>query len=182
LDNSKINIFKPGTLPVDIWKYIGVFILSIIILTLSFNFLQDIYTTIFLEPVSRASFSILKFLGLAIEFDGAGLPFGICDLILPHQTLRINFGCTGLFVLFIFIAGVIAYPSGIKYKLTGLAAGIPVFTLYSILRLVIMGFVGNWIPQYLDIIHNYLMILINIAFVLWLYISWIKYVSGKDQK
>ena len=182
MDISKINSKILGSIPANVWKYISVFILSVVILTISFNIFQDMYTAIFLEPVSKLSFYILKFSGLPVEFDGSALPFGICDLVLPHQILRINFGCTGLFVLFIFIAGVIAFPADIRHKLKGLAFGIPAFAVYSVLRLVIMGFVGNWLPEYLEIIHNYLMVLINIAFVLWLYTTWIKYASGKDQK
>ncbi len=181
MDISKIKRITPGSVPLSVWKYTGIFLLSVIILTVSFNIFPDFYTGVFLEPVSRISFSILKLTGLNIHFDGRGLPFGICDLVLPHQILRINFGCTGLFVLFIFIAGIAAYPAGIKQKSIGMAVGIPAFAVYSVLRLVIMGFVGNWIPQYLDIIHNYLMILINIVFVLWLYTKWIKYATRNDQ-
>ncbi|MFC1564982.1 hypothetical protein ACFL6G_08610 [candidate division KSB1 bacterium] len=177
-----IQDLLPKSIPLKVWKYVGIFIFSVVMLTVSFNYFQDFYTIIFLKPLSIASFKILEFLGLPVSFDGAALPFGSCDLVLPHQILRINFGCTGLFILFIYISGVIAFPAGIRYKMTGLALGISIFTVYSIIRLVIMGLVGNWLPQYLNIIHNYLMVIINLAFVLWLYTFWIKYATRKDTK
>ena len=179
------NLIKERTgflsLPADAWKYTGIFIAILLLFTFTFDFFEKIYLLAFLKPVSLLGYYSLKLFGLPVTFSSEHLPLGYCDYILPHQILRVNFGCTGLYVLFIFLAAVLAFPISFRSKMLGLLLGIPVFTLYSILRLIIMGIVGNWIPQYLDIIHNYLMIVINIAFTIWLYGVWLNYALQKDQ-
>lgn len=173
------NLFA---LPPGVIKYVLIFLTVLTGVIISFSQLESLYLLFFLKPVSIAGYYILHAIGLPLTFSAENLPLAYCDYILPNQILRVNFGCTGLYVLFIFIAGVLAYPAHYQSKMTGLLVGIPLFTMYSILRLVIMGVVGHWMPQYLDIIHNYLMIIINAAFLIWLYSSWITHAVQKDQR
>ncbi|MFC1731463.1 hypothetical protein ACFL6I_14185 [candidate division KSB1 bacterium] len=178
------NVKKQITLhmPRQVLKYLSVFAAALTILILTFVRFEQVYAVYFLKPVAQAGYFILKLLGLPVTFTSESLSFGYCDYVLPHQVLQVNFGCTGIYVLFIYIAAVIGYPSTVANKLAGLGIGIPLFLLYSVVRLVVMGIVGHWFTGYLSFVHNYLMVVINIAFVLWLYAYWIEHVARKDKK
>jgi len=168
-------IFQSLHIPRQAVIYLLVFFGFLALFIASFMLFKQYYAAVFLKPVAHAGYIILKITGLDIAFDTGFLQSGYCDYVLPHQVLRVNFGCTGLYVLFIFLAAVLAYPASIRKKIIGFAIGIPLFTAYSIIRLIVMGITGNWFPEYLTFIHNYLMIIINIAFVLWLYSLWLEY-------
>lgn len=176
--NAWIAFFDP--LPAGMGKYVGLFLGALLVFVVSFGQFESFYSRIFLHPVSFLGYYLLHIIGVPLTFSSKTLSLGYCDYILPDQILRVNFGCTGFYVLGIFIAAVIVYPVSARWKMWGLLAGIPLFTAYSIARLVIMGAVGNWIPQYLDIIHSYLMIIINAAFLLWMYSSWLNYAVKND--
>ena len=157
--------------------YLVFFISIIILFTATFDALSFIFRPTILVPVSYAGFLILKRTGIPVMFDGPiGFP-GYCEYQLPHTTLQVTFGCIGIFVLFILISGIIAFPSSFRSKGIGLLIAIPAFYFYSMFRLVIIGIVGNWFPEYIDFVHSYLMEIINVGFILFVYVIWIRYVE-----
>jgi exosortase/archaeosortase family protein len=151
--------------------FVALFILLTGAQTACFYWQQNIFRTLVLTPVSRISYWIIDLLLPAVSLLPANTWY---DLYLPGQVLRINFGCTGIFALFILIAAVLAYPAGWKAKLRGFCWMIPVFYLYSILRIVIMGLVGAAAPDSLDFVHSYLMEIVNIGVMLGIYVWWVE--------
>ena len=63
--------------------------------------------------------------------------------------------CTGVFLMMIFGACVLAYPAGWKAKALGLAAGLPIIWVANILRVVLVALVGRYVPSYFDYFHDY---------------------------
>ena len=85
----------------------------------------------------------------------------------------------GIYALFILLSGILAFPSALKSKLMGIAVALPAFYIYSFLRLVIMGIAGRLGAQYLNFFHSYFMLIINVAFILFLFIFWIEKIKPK---
>lgn len=176
---SGIKGNKERLIPNEAYRFVGIFVLVLIVLITLFQLFEQFFAIMFLKPVSGAGYLVLSFIGVPITFSSEYLSLGFCDYVLSDQILRVNYGCTGLFVFFIFISAVVAYPARFKAVSSGLLFGIPLFITYSIVRLVIMGIIGSWFPQYLSPVHNYLMVIINAAFILWLYVFWIQNIIPK---
>ena len=164
----------------DVLVYFFIFLTSLLVFIGSFNLFENFYAVYFLKPVSFAGYSVLRQIGIPVAFNSNSVLSGFCDYNLQHHILRVNFGCTGIYALFIFLAGVIAYPAPVKAKIRGFGKGIPIFLLYSIVRLIIMGITGNYFVTLLPLVHNYLMVAVNIVFILWLYSFWIRHDVQKN--
>jgi len=159
--------------------FIGVFFIALFIFMATFEFIMDFYAAVFLKPLSYMTYYTLKLSGMNVTINSDNFHYGYCDLLLPKQTLRINYGCVGIYALFILLSGILAFPSALKSKLAGIAVALPAFYIYSFLRLVIMGIAGRLGPQYLNFFHSYFMLIINVAFILFLFIFWIEKIKPK---
>ncbi|MCL5019224.1 MAG: hypothetical protein M1426_01940 [Patescibacteria group bacterium] len=157
--------------------YLSIFLGAVILFSATFEALSFIYRPLILMPISYTGFLILKVIGIPITFLGPVDVPGFCEYRLPQSILQVTFGCTGIFALFILLSGIAAYPVPVQLKAIGMLIGIPAFYVYSILRLVIIGGIGYWYPGAIDFIHSFLMEIINVAFVLFVYMLWIRYVE-----
>ena len=160
-----------------LWLYLIIFIGIIIVLSATFDALSFIYRPLILMPISYTGFLILKGIGIPVTFLGPVDIPGFCEYRLPQSILQVTFGCTGIFALFILIAGIAAFPGSLRSKGIGMLIALPVFYVYSILRLVIIGGIGYWYPGAVDFVHSFLMEIINVAFILFVYFLWIRYVE-----
>ena len=157
--------------------YLIIFFGSIIILNATFSTFSFIYKSVVLVPVSYVGFLILKITGIPIIFNSPTNITEFCEYQMQNAVLQVTYGCTGIFALFILISGIIAFPCSLRLKGIGILLSVPSFYLYSILRLVFIGIIGNFYPSFLNIFHSYVMEIVNIVFVLLIYIIWIGYVE-----
>lgn len=164
----KIRLFKSPAFLFTL-KFSGTLALLLCIFTL----FESIFERFFLLPVSKAGYIVLSLFVEPVSFDASLLGLGFCNYVIPGQVLQVNFGCTGIYVLFILLSGIIAFPASHKKMLYGVLFALVSFCSYSIFRLFSMGLVGYFLPQYLEFVHNYLMVLLNAAFILYIYSYWI---------
>jgi len=157
--------------------YLLIFIVILILFTVTFDSLSFIYSPIVLYPISYGGFLVLKVIGIPVIFDGPFGEPGFFEYQLPYTVLQITFGCAGIFALFILLAGIIAFPCLLKLKCIGIILSIPCFYMYSIFRLVFIGIIGYLFPSLLNFVHSYFMEIINIVFIMFVYIIWIRYVE-----
>ena len=75
-------------------RFIGLFIALIGLLTTVFRWRSDVFEWLVLQPVSHVAYALLKVI-LPVIHLRKGLAF--YDLLLPGETLRVTFGCTGIF-------------------------------------------------------------------------------------
>ncbi len=159
--------------------YFIIFFAVVIFLTATFNTFSPFYRSVILLPISYSGYFVLKTFSLPVSFAGpVGYP-GQYEYRLPNVILEITFGCTGIFSYFILLAGLFAYPCRFKYKTAGFLFFTISFFVYSIVRLIIIGITGHSFPDYLNFVHSYLMEIVNIAFILLVFILWLKYVEKK---
>jgi archaeosortase B (VPXXXP-CTERM-specific) len=62
--------------------------------------------------------------------------------------------CTGLFTTVLFLVAVLAFPTGWRARLLGVAIGIGGIFVLNLLRLVSLYFVGAWFPSVVDLVHQ----------------------------
>ena len=98
----------------------------------------------------------------------------MCELAVDDVVYQVTFECTGIFALFMCLAAVLAYPASFSSKTRGIALVVPAFVLYSVARLCIMGMVAHFAPTQIELFHVYVMVLVNIGFVLLLWLYWVR--------
>lgn len=128
-------------------------------------------------PISATAGAALTGIGFPAILDVAGLVDGFCVLETETTLLRVEFECTGLISLFVYLGAVVAYPSDGRSRLIGVVAGIPAYFLYSTARLVIIGITDYLAPAWLDWLHIYLMVLMNLGFFLFLWSHWVRRIA-----
>ena len=70
-------------------------------------------------------------------------------------TLDINHECTGVFVLFVLVSFIGAYPAGWRARLLGIVVGISVLTLVNVLRIVTLVRIVEFYPGLFVYFHEY---------------------------
>ena len=92
-------------------------------------------------------------------------------IIYSSTAFRVIDECTGVEVIGLFVAAVLAFPSAWRHRLFGLALGIPSLLLLNLIRMVTLILVGAGSAKALDIAHVYVwpVIVLTMAMVIWLY-------------
>lgn len=85
-------------------------------------------------------------------------------------TIQIILECTAVFPCMLFVAGVLAFPGGLRPKVVGLGIGLPVILAVNELRLISLFYLGHWFPERFEDFHvvvwQPLMVFVTLA--LWL--------------
>ncbi|HWR20753.1 MAG TPA: exosortase H [Verrucomicrobiae bacterium] len=84
---------------------------------------------------------------------------------------RVDDVCTGVFVVAIYCAAVLAYPSQIKEKLKGVLLGTSVIFSLNLIRVVSLMFIGRFFPSFFETAHLLIWqsLIIFAALLAWIY-------------
>ena len=100
------------------------------------------------------------------------------EVFLASRVLRIDVACTGISLMLIYAALVLAYPLGIERKLIGLLVGLPVLAVVNVLRLTAVAQLsGRLNDKAFYFVHDFLFeaVMAAAVIVLWgLYLAWAK--------
>lgn len=69
--------------------------------------------------------------------------------------LHINHECTGVFVLFVLISFIVAYPATWRAKLAGIAVGVSTLSLINVVRIATLTRLIEFYPTAFDYFHEY---------------------------
>lgn len=155
-------------------RFLLLFAASVGLLALAFSHWQPLFDVAYLYPVSWTAATLLDLLGIGARLDASSLSVGFCLLIFDEITFRVIHECTGLFACLIFLAALCAYPASVRQKLLGLLLGLPAFFVYSALRLVVLGLVAHFQPDWIRFFHLYLMVLLNVGFMVFVWAAWVE--------
>ena len=99
----------------------------------------------------------------------------VIDQIISSDTFRLEVipSCTGMYLLSVYLSGVIAYPSRWSTKLIGFILGLIGIFVTNTIRLVSLFFVGIHFPAFLDTFHLLIWQSLMIVFILFLWLFWI---------
>jgi exosortase/archaeosortase family protein len=163
-----------------IWKrnaglrFCALFAVWLGVMALAFEWLRPYLIHGYMYPLSCAAVRLLEVLGLEAQLGVLHLAAGICELAVDQVVYQVTFECTGIFALFMCLAAVLAFPASLACKTKGVALVVPAFALYSVLRLSVMGLVAHFAPGQIELFHIYVMVLVNIGFVLLLWLYWVR--------
>lgn len=148
------------------------FVLSMVALTIVYSYVEPLFGYTYLYPLSFLSAALLDLSGvpndLYIHIDQ-----GFCALQMERNLFHIEYECTGVFTLCIYLVTVIVYPVVWVAKVRGIALGISAFFAYGVLRVLGLGLISHWVPSWLDFFHIYLMVALNLGFLLFLWAFWV---------
>lgn len=82
--------------------------------------------------------------------------------------------CTAIFPIMIFLAAVIAYPSGWRKKLWGIALGVPAILFVNLIRLVSLFYIGYWFPSVFETAHLLVWQSLIIFFAVLFWLVWVE--------
>lgn len=79
--------------------------------------------------------------------------------------------CTGIFVVAVYFAGVLAYPSRAREKLKGLLLGASTILLLNLIRVISLLYIGRYFPVFFETAHLLIWqsLIIFSALLAWLY-------------
>src|SRR4029077_47102 len=104
--------------------------------------------------------------GASGAFDDRGFRFVIAD------------GCTGLSLVLIYVAAVLAFPATSRQRLSGLRVGVPVLFGLNLFRLVFLGWVGARNRSLFETLHLVWFQLFFIAAVGAMWFAWAWRIRG----
>ena len=94
-----------------------------------------------------------------------------------YPAILINHECTGVFVLVIYSAFLIAYPARWLQRLAGIVVGIVVIELVNVTRLAVLTVIASRWPALFDYFHEYVWQGIFVAMLALLVAIWIDTVN-----
>jgi len=119
---------------------------------------------------------VLTLLGQTVSVSGQTVS------VQDGMSFQIIYQCSGLFLMAIYTAAVLAYPATLREKGLGLLVGLPLLFLANLVRLALLGIIGKFFPQFFELSHEYLWQGIFIVFVLLLWTFWRDHlVAGKTR-
>jgi archaeosortase B (VPXXXP-CTERM-specific) len=95
------------------------------------------------------------------------------SIVMPQGILEIVAECTGIYVLILFAAGVLAFPAEAATRLRGLALGVPCIVGLNFVRLLSLGMVMRFRAAWLPWFHEYLWQVLFVGLVAALYAVWV---------
>ena len=148
------------------------FVLSMVGLTAVYSHLEPLFGYTYLYPVSQAVAILLDLIGVPTALY-TYLDQGFCALQMERTLFHVEYECSGVFSLCIYLGAVVIYSATWSAKMWGILLGIPAFFVYSVLRLVMLGLVGHLVPTWLEFFHIYLMVVLNLGFMFFLWTFWV---------
>jgi archaeosortase B (VPXXXP-CTERM-specific) len=103
-------------------------------------------------PVQQAMASLV---GAGANLLGADAAVEGTIIKSPHAALEINHECTGVFVLLVYGAFVLAYPAPWSHRLSGIAMGFGTLTAINIARLIVLTLIASRYPEWFGYFHEY---------------------------
>jgi archaeosortase B (VPXXXP-CTERM-specific) len=82
--------------------------------------------------------------------------------------------CSAIYVLILFTAAVLAFPTTWRARARGLALGLPLLLAINVVRLVTLGLIVRYRPAWLPLFHEYLWQVFFVIVVVVLYLVWIE--------
>jgi archaeosortase B (VPXXXP-CTERM-specific) len=157
------------------FKFLLLLSVSLLLFYVASVFFESFIPVFNMLATAQTLFLILKFLGLSSSLNGTSIIFSNFGLEIIRQ-------CTGVFEVIALASCIIAYPTALKTKLYGLAAGIPFIYTFNMGRLILLAFVGVYSPSVFTAIHEYLLQLTFAFFVIFFFLFWIGKATRNDKK
>ena len=156
---------RPGTVAEVVVSYVKFGAVLLGLFTLSQTSLA---TTLVFHPVAKGiaklASLLLRLFNIDAQAQGSVIHSG-------SFAAMVDTNCTGLFVIFIYLSALVAYPSGMREKAFGVALGCAALFTLNLLRVATLVIVGSARPDMLNVAHYLIWqsLMIVAAICLWLF-------------
>jgi archaeosortase B (VPXXXP-CTERM-specific) len=151
------------------YRFVGLFALYLAAITVGYPWLTKRALS-FVEAITAATAvigtAILSLVTDEASRSGSLMQLGTFGVLIVEE-------CTGIFEMLIFMAAVLAYPTGWRDKLMGFALGIPLLYLFNLARILVLLWVGRFHNELFEFMHIYfwqatLILMITSVWLLWI--------------
>lgn len=147
-------------------RFLGLVFLFSLLVHLDTTLLQGAASGVIDRLAAEAvALTMTWFLGADVAREGA-------TIVYHFTPFQVVIDCTGIELIGLFLAAVLAFPSPWHQKMKGLMLGVPLLTLLNLLRMVTLVWVGAWWPETLDYGHVYVWPGIVLATALGIWLHW----------
>ncbi len=95
--------------------------------------------------------------------------------------INVVYGCNGAFATAILLSGIIAYPSRVREKLTGILIGMPAIFAINQARVISLFILGRKYPGVFEEVHVYVWQPVIIIFAIFVWDFWARNFVRKDK-
>jgi exosortase H (IPTLxxWG-CTERM-specific) len=138
-------------------------------------------TGVRLSLIRPYTFFLAKTVSWAINILGEGSSAQGSLVSSARFSIDISMGCDGVEASCLFLAGVLAFPTSLRAKVAGLAAGLPFVQLINFLRLVGLYYAGVYLPSLMDELHVYVAQTVVILLSTALLIVWLERIATRPR-
>jgi exosortase/archaeosortase family protein len=103
------------------------------------------------------------------------------EIYLNNAVLQVTQECTAVNIMILFASFILAYTSSKKAKLIAFTTGLPFIMISNILRIVTMGVLTKYTPQYAGTIHDYIWQTVFLFLVISMCYLWIEIVVNNEE-
>ena len=79
----------------------------------------------------------------------------------------------GILAVYLYLTTILIYSTTWQAKIRGFLFGIPAFFAYGVIRVLGLGIIGHLMPSWVSFFHIYLMVLLNLGFLIYLWTFWV---------
>ena len=166
---------RSGVVPGLLIAYVKFGAALLLLFTLSQTSLAE---TLVFNPVARGiakiASALLGLFNIEAQAQGAIIQSG-------RFAALVDTNCTGLFVIFIYLSALLAYPSGTWGKALGVALGVGALFCLNLVRVASLVVVGLALPDKLNATHYLIWQPVMIVAALCLWLFWTERVANAPQ-
>ena len=125
---------------------------------------------------SGAAFALLN-LGFVAQVYSQATDVGYAELHFNSTIYRVNEDCTGLSLVLLVAAAVVAMPARLAIRISGLVLMSIIAGLIGGMRIVVLGCVAEYQADLFELFHTYLMEVTTVGAMLWIFTGWGNFTS-----
>ena len=141
-----------------------------------------------LPPAFIQTTQLLTADGSAFLTRAAGIPVAQEGILLhlPSITLQIDFACTAITIMALYVSLILAYRAPWKMRLLGIGVGLPAIVVANLARIVATAFTAEYAPNLMHTFHDYLfqvsMVVVAVALWAWWFSALNRSASGEARR
>jgi len=158
-----------------LWRTCLIFFAAI----LAFNLVE----WLLLKPWQVEILQVATAKTVSVLLDGFGLKTQLSgtQLFFSGGHWEIVAECTALQAMYVFVAFIVAYPSSSKTKGIGILLGLPLLFFANILRLLMLAWAIQLIPDYAGLVHDYVWQIAFLFLLVLMWLGWIDLVVNREK-
>ena len=136
----------------------------------------------FTNVVTEGAGLILSYLGFLAEVSALAIDSGYAEIRFTSTIYRVNEDCTGLSIVLLVVAGIVAIPASMRLRALGLSLMSLIAAAIGCLRIVILGCVAEYDVGIFPLFHTYVMEVATVGVALWIMTIWFNFTAQHRRK